>query len=205
MLGSEPEIYFLSHRHSATGYIYIFALGEAQSYAVKMRNEMIAEIESRQPEFVVVADKERLMDPAKNSIPGLFEWWNRYHTNYVRVGVADLLVDHDTTYAFGTNAVAGLGKIHRCALEVFQRTPGPLPEPASGKQEPRTGIKPASNDRLPPADLGTGGGRAAFKPSRLIVGEGPMPNMANPTTANKTLTEATHDQVSIRNAKQVIV
>ncbi len=43
VLGSEPEIYFLSHRHSATGYIYIYALTEAQPFAVKMRHEMIAE------------------------------------------------------------------------------------------------------------------------------------------------------------------
>jgi hypothetical protein len=144
VLGSEPEIYFLSHRHSATGYIYIFALGEAQSYAMKMRNEMIAEIESCRPEFVVVSDKERLMDPAANSIPGLFEWWDRYQTNYVRVGVADLIFEHETTYAFGTNAIAGLGKSHRCALEVFQRTPNPLPEPARGGNYKNQ--EPTSND-----------------------------------------------------------
>ena len=120
VLGSEPEIYFLSHRHSATGYIYIFALGEAQPFAVKMRQEMIAEIESCRPEFVVVSDKERLFDPATNSIPALFEWWDSYRTNYIRVGVADLILPDETTYAFGTNAVARHGKIHRCALEVFQ-------------------------------------------------------------------------------------
>jgi hypothetical protein len=123
VLGSEPEIYFLSHRLSATGYIYIFALGEAQPFAAKMRQEMIAEIESCRPEFVVVSDKERLIDPATNSIPGLFVWWDSYQTNYLRVGVADPIMPDETTYAFGTNAVARHGKIHRCALEVFQRKP----------------------------------------------------------------------------------
>jgi hypothetical protein len=124
VLGSEPEIYFLSHRHSATGYIYIFALGEAQPFADKMRREMIAEIESCQPEFVVVSDKERLLDPAKNSIPPLFDWWNSYQTNYTRVGLADPIQLDETTYAFGTNAVAHHGKIHQCALEVYRRNPG---------------------------------------------------------------------------------
>ena len=126
VLGSEPEIYFLSHRHSATGYIYIFALGEAQPFAAKMRQEMIAEIESCRPEFVVVSDKERMLDPATNSIPGLFEWWDSYQTNYIRVGLADPIWMDKTTYSFGTNAVARHGRIHRCALEIYQRKSGPV-------------------------------------------------------------------------------
>jgi hypothetical protein len=126
VLGSEPEIYFLSHRLSATGYIYIFALGEKQPFATKMRQQMIGEIESCRPEFVVVSDEERLMYPATNSILGLFAWWDNYQTNYIRVGVADPILPDETTYAFGTNAVARHGKIHHCALEVFQRKPDRL-------------------------------------------------------------------------------
>jgi len=143
VLGSEPEIYFLSHRHSATGYIYIFALGEAQSFAVKMRNEMIAEIESYRPEFVVLSDSERWQTPATNPAASLYVWWNNYQTNYVRVGVADLIADHETTYAFSTKAIACLGKIHRCDLEIFKRTPSPLPKPTKLVElpEPRTDIK----------------------------------------------------------------
>ncbi len=134
VLGSEPEIYFLSRRHSATGYIYIYALTEAQPFSVKMRHEMVSEIESRQPEFIVLSDTARWQPRATNSPPGLFDWWESYQTNYMRVGVADI-VFHDETktetiYAFGTNAVARHGKIHRCALEVFQRQPGLLSDPA---------------------------------------------------------------------------
>ena len=33
VLGSEPQIYFYSKRHSATGYIYTYELMEPQSYA----------------------------------------------------------------------------------------------------------------------------------------------------------------------------
>jgi len=36
VLGSEPEIYFYSHRISATGYIYTYPLMEPQRYAVQM-------------------------------------------------------------------------------------------------------------------------------------------------------------------------
>ena len=44
--GSEPQIYFYSHRHSATGYIYPYPRMEAQTYARQMQSEMIHEIES---------------------------------------------------------------------------------------------------------------------------------------------------------------
>ena len=50
VLGSEPEIYFVSRRHSASKYIYMYPLMEEQPYALKMQNEMIGEIERARPE-----------------------------------------------------------------------------------------------------------------------------------------------------------
>jgi hypothetical protein len=169
VLGSEPEIYFLSHRHSATGYIYIFALSEAQPFAVEMTQQMIAEIVSCRPEFVVLCDTARWQTPATNSTPSLFDWWGNYQTNYIRVGLADLIflneTTTETTYAFGTNAVAHYGKIHRCALEIFQRKPIPLPKPTKMVEK-----EPTSNDQCHPACFGTGRDHAAFRLSRLDCG-----------------------------------
>ncbi len=125
VLGSEPEIYFLSHRHSATGYIYIFALNEAQPFALKMRREMIGELEAQKPEFIVVCDIVMMAARRADPAPNLFDWWDKYQTNYTRVGLADIISQTETTYAFGTNEVARHGKIHRCALEIFQRKPRP--------------------------------------------------------------------------------
>jgi hypothetical protein len=125
VLGSEPEIYFLSHRRSATGYIYLYALMEAQPFALKMQQEMIGELEAQKPGFVVVSDSEKFTGRHQGSAPNLFDWWDAYQTNYVRVGVADIISPTETACAFGTNEVARYGKIHRCALEVFQRKPGP--------------------------------------------------------------------------------
>jgi hypothetical protein len=58
ILGSEPEIYFYSHRHSATGYIYMYPLLEKQKYALRMQSEMIHEIEERQPKIVIFTDNQ---------------------------------------------------------------------------------------------------------------------------------------------------
>ena len=52
VLGSEPEIYFYSHRHSATGYIYTYGLMEPQKYAQQMQQEMIREIEAARPSIL---------------------------------------------------------------------------------------------------------------------------------------------------------
>ena len=54
VLGSEPEIYFLAQRHSATGYIYTYPLMESQPYAAQMQRQMISEIESIRPAFLVL-------------------------------------------------------------------------------------------------------------------------------------------------------
>src|SRR5205807_3841406 len=53
VLGSEPQIYFYSNRHSATGYIYTYGLMEAQKYATQMQQEMIHEIERTRPKFLI--------------------------------------------------------------------------------------------------------------------------------------------------------
>ena len=46
VLGSEPEILFYSGRRSATGYIYMYPLMEKHSYASRMQEEMIRELEA---------------------------------------------------------------------------------------------------------------------------------------------------------------
>ena len=58
VVGSEPQLYFYAHRHSATGYIYTYPLMEAQPYARAMQREMIGEIESTKPEFIVLVSYE---------------------------------------------------------------------------------------------------------------------------------------------------
>jgi hypothetical protein len=58
VLGSEPEIYFYSGRHSVTGYVYMYPLLERQKYALRMQGEMIHEIEASKPKIVVYVDNQ---------------------------------------------------------------------------------------------------------------------------------------------------
>jgi Dolichyl-phosphate-mannose-protein mannosyltransferase len=122
VLGSEPEIYFLAHRHSATGYIYTYAQMEPQPFALKMQHEMIGDIETHKPEFVVFADNNMSWNRRPDSDPEIFNWWDAYQTNYTLVGMADIISPTQTVYVLGAKWVARYGKdIHGSGLEVYQR------------------------------------------------------------------------------------
>jgi hypothetical protein len=78
VIGSEPEIYFLSHRHSATGYIYTYPLVELQPYALRMQQEMMNEIERSHPEYVVYVRDPLSWLARRGSPNNIFEWWDKY-------------------------------------------------------------------------------------------------------------------------------
>ena len=107
VLGSEPEIYFYANRHSATTYIYTYGLMEPQPFALQMQNEMIHEIETAQPEYIVheVADDLWLRQP--ESPKRIFDWWAAYRPeHYQLVGVAETLSDDRSEYRWGAAAEA---------------------------------------------------------------------------------------------------
>jgi hypothetical protein len=122
VLGSEPAIYFLARRHSATGYIYTYSLMEEQPFARQMQDEMIHEIELHPPEFIVFADNPLSWARKPGSDLKIFHWWDSYQTNYTLVALADILSPTNTVYVWGPQMVARYGReIHGSGLEVYQR------------------------------------------------------------------------------------
>jgi len=95
VLGSEPQLFFLAHRHSATGYIYVYPLTEPQPLAPAMRQEFFKEIEQARPAYVVYVntlsswcsavipgDTAKVLDSFQN-------WWVDYSKNYQLAGLVD--------------------------------------------------------------------------------------------------------------------
>ena len=101
VLGSEPEIYFYAHRHSATGYLYMYSLIVHQKYTPRMRDEMMQELETNRPLYVVFVD---VWDDwgGREGGPELAEFLPRLHEfmdhSYEVVGVAD--IGENTQYAW---------------------------------------------------------------------------------------------------------
>ena len=82
VLGSEPEIYFYAHRRSATSYIYMYGLMEPQPYALKMQNDVIHDIETSRPEYVVDVDSSLSWLVRDNSSTRIFDWWDDYQPQH---------------------------------------------------------------------------------------------------------------------------
>lgn len=91
VLGSEPEIYFYSRRHSATGYIYAYPLMENQPFALAMQKEMISDIENARPGFLVYIDVPSSWDRTAASPSLIFDWSQKYVAeNYGLAKVVDV-------------------------------------------------------------------------------------------------------------------
>ena len=91
VLGSEPEIYFYSHRLSATGYIYIYPLIEPQKYAARMQEEMIREITAAHPRYLVFVQIRNSWGLKPESDQRIVDWSLLYTGRcYDLVGVVDI-------------------------------------------------------------------------------------------------------------------
>ena len=101
VLGSEPQIYFYSHRHSATGYIYTYGLMEPQKYARQMQEEMIREIELARPRYLVSVAIDVSWSRRSESEQLIFTWANDYLSqNYNVVGFVNIVSANRTDYYF---------------------------------------------------------------------------------------------------------
>jgi len=89
IVGSEPEIFFYSGRHSATGYIYTYELMEPQKYAPIMQSEMIAEIEKAQPELLIYVDMPLSWLPQPGADMYIFDWIKTYLAQNYRLLAVD--------------------------------------------------------------------------------------------------------------------
>ncbi len=92
VIGSEPEIYFYSGLRSATGYIYMYPLMEVQPFASVMQQQMIAEIETSRPEFLIFVSAGSSWLKKDDSDTTVFSWGSRYsQSNYDLIGDVDIL------------------------------------------------------------------------------------------------------------------
>jgi hypothetical protein len=105
VVGSEPQIYFYSGRRSATSYIYTYPLMEPTQAAGKMQQEMITQIETAKPAFMVFVRVTTSWLVQPNSTQDIFNWFEPYVSNFYKlVGVADIQPSGQTVYYWNNNA-----------------------------------------------------------------------------------------------------
>lgn len=99
VFGSEPQIYFYANNVSATGYIYVYGLMEIQSYSLAMQKEMIREVESAKPKFVIDVHIATSWVVRKESERYIFGWMDEFlKKNYTLVGLIDVNTPGPTVY-----------------------------------------------------------------------------------------------------------
>ena len=122
VLGSEPEIYFYAHRHSATGYIYTYGLMELQRYAGRMQREMIREIEAARPKYLVLVVVATSWFRQPNSETEIFKWMPRYTAEDFRLaGLVNIVSRDRTDYYLPLSVDPGSIRLSKYYLLIFER------------------------------------------------------------------------------------
>jgi len=124
VLGSEPQIYFYSNRRSVTPYIYTFPITEPHEYAGRMKNEMLDDIESTRPKFIIMVSNPF----SWFSRPGPLDEYNNFKRRfdsyrskfYYITGIIDMRVDGPTVYRWDDD-VAGYYPVSNFWITVFKR------------------------------------------------------------------------------------
>ncbi len=102
ILGSEPQILFYAKRRSPTGHTDTYEMMKPHPYAVKMQEEMISEIESASPKFLIFVNVYTSWLTSQSSDRKIFDWFNRYASSYYHVaGVVDIISPTQTVYRWG--------------------------------------------------------------------------------------------------------
>jgi hypothetical protein len=121
ILGSEPQIYFYSCRQSATRYIYTYPLMELHNFAEEMQKEMISEIESARPKFVVFVSVPTSWIRNPDSKTAIFEWSEQYIKQFYDIaGIAEIQPMGRAIYHWN-NLPAGYTPKARYWIAVYRR------------------------------------------------------------------------------------
>ena len=124
VLGSEPQIYFLAQRRSATGYIYAYPMMAGKPYARQMQEDMIRELEKNHPQYVVFVDIPVSWLARPYSDRSLFDWWQKYSAaHYDVAGLVEVSPDGKPVVHWD-EALANYARVHPFAFLIFRLRAG---------------------------------------------------------------------------------
>jgi hypothetical protein len=122
VLGSEPQIYFYSRRRAATAYISAYPLMEPQPYALAMQKELIHQVESASPNYVVFVHVAGSWLQYSDSNPFIFQWFQNYQNQHLRlVGLVEIPANGPTVYRWFEDNQTNVQTTAEFWLAVFQK------------------------------------------------------------------------------------
>lgn len=93
VMGSEPQIFYLSGRRSATPHIYTYPLMEPNDFAISLQKEMIADIQRTRPNYFVWINSPYSWLMQQGSDQEIIRWFNTYRKSQLEEVVVYVLVD----------------------------------------------------------------------------------------------------------------
>jgi len=90
IIGSEPQIHFLSKRRSVTGHIYTYPMLENQPFAQKMTDELIRDIEAANPDYLIYLHFKDSWGIAQWREHKIFRWFTAYSYGYETVMMVEV-------------------------------------------------------------------------------------------------------------------
>ncbi len=123
VLGSEPQIYFYAHRRPASEHIYMYGLMEPQPFALSMQEDMIAQVEKSEPQFVVLVLVPTSWLQRRESETKVLNWLNGYLSNYYQPAMAAAIYSNGTEWLIGEDARSSPSRLRSSQLIVFKRKP----------------------------------------------------------------------------------
>ena len=127
VVGSEPEIYFYSQRHSATGYIYTYPMMEPQPAALAMQREMMREIETNRPEYLVFVPYQLSWLAKPYSNRSIFDWFDQYAGRFYKVAGFVGYNNQGELVSGWDEASTNVPPITEEYVRVYKREPAPAP------------------------------------------------------------------------------
>ena len=121
VIGSEPQIYFYARRRAATSYIYMYPLMEPQPFAARMQAEMIAQLESARPRFLVLVNVDMSWSRRPGSSLEILDWAARtVDADYRQVGLVEIPPDAPARSVWG-DAAGSAAPRTQSYVAVFER------------------------------------------------------------------------------------
>lgn len=121
VIGSEPQIYFYARRRAATSYMYMYPLMEPQPFAVRMQDELIAQLESALPRYLVLVNVDMSWSRRPDSSLKILEWAAAtVDAGYRQIGLVEMLPGAPSRSVWG-DAAASATPTSRSFVAVFER------------------------------------------------------------------------------------
>ncbi len=123
VIGSEPQIYFYAQRKSVTGFIYMYPLMERQRFSLLMQQEMIREIESGKPQYLIFIHIPTSWLRRETSHDLILHWFFSYASRYYKQCALVEIIDPSTTRYYWDQGTLPSRPISPFWISIYKRIP----------------------------------------------------------------------------------